>query len=287
MTGRGDEFSRVDAAEPVTDDEADSVQSSIEQSEADRLRSSAETSGATSTHGQTSKPRYAARCRFCRQKFKDTWAAAVHEEACTAEPVAQCRYCNEEHTRGEDPEQHLQSCQPYHSAVQRLAEEEPDEDEEDDPDPGDEEHFLRLFVDPQPHEFHAYLKWDCADLENPLRSYFGLRSLQGEHDFEDHGRLRTAIELDGTEWTVGYNFKDSGIAPRDAHDFRLEEVREYLIYVYPSAYSSWDDAKSEARKRAYFRISPRWPGIESKGEYGTMSGVMNRYERYLKEAETV
>ena len=208
----------------------------------------------------------------------------THEGSCKAEPVSQCRYCNEEHTRGEEPEQHLQSCQAYHSAVQRLAEQESDETEEDDSNPGDEEHFSRLFIHPQPHEFHAYLKWDCSNLENPLRSYFGLRSLQGEHEFEDHGRLRTAIELNGNEWAVEFGFKDSGIAPRDSPDFRLEEVREYLIYVYPSAYSSWDDAKSEARKRAYFKISPRWPDIESKGEYKSMSNPCG-IEGYNVEVE--
>ena len=101
MTDPNDFFDQIDDADPVTDSNQDSVQSSVEQSEADRLRSSAETSGATSTPRQTSQPRYAARCRFCRQKFRDTWAAMGHKGFCRAEPVSQCRYCNEEHTRGE------------------------------------------------------------------------------------------------------------------------------------------------------------------------------------------
>ncbi|WP_236639704.1 DUF7845 domain-containing protein [Salinigranum halophilum] len=128
-----------------------------------------------------------------------------------------------------------------------------------------------MFIEPQPHEFHAYLKWDCSHLENPLRSYFGLNSLQKEHDFETHGRLRTGTEIDGKEWTVEFGFKGCGIAPRDDPSFRLDEVREYQIYVYPSAYSSYKGAKDDARKRAHFLISPRWPGIESAEGFRPMS----------------
>ncbi|AUV80582.1 AsnC family protein [Salinigranum rubrum] len=71
------------------------------------------------------------------------------------------------------------------------------------------------------------------------------------------------MEIDGDEWAVEFGFKGCGIASRDDPSFRLDEVREYLVYVYPNAYSSWSDAKKEARKRAYFRISPRWPDIET------------------------
>jgi hypothetical protein len=108
-----------------------------------------------------------------------------------------------------------------------------------------------------------------------LRSYFGLRSLQGEHDFEEHGRLRTKTEIGGEDWAVEFGFKGCGLAPRDDPDFRLEEVREYLVYVYPSGYSSWSDAKDDARKRAYFRISPRCPDIETVEGSRSMSNPCN------------
>ncbi|AUV81218.1 AsnC family protein [Salinigranum rubrum] len=127
-------------------------------------------------------------------------------------------------------------------------------------------------MDPQPHEFAAYLKWDLSEkIDNPLRSYFGLNSLQKEHDFEQHSRLKTSISFDDSEWTVEFGFKECGIAPRDDSGFRLEEVREYLVYVYPGAYDSWSDAAQEARQRVYYRISPRWPDIETKEGIKPMS----------------
>ncbi len=211
-----------------------------------------------------------------------------HEGRCDAEPVAQYRYCGETHPRTDDPDIHLKTCETYERAEKRLD----DEAESDGDDNGqetetansDDDHFSRRFIDPQPHEFHAYLKWNCEDLANPLRSYFGLRSLQGEHDFEQHGRLRTTAEIDGTEWNVEFGFKSSGLAPRAAENFQLDEVREYLVYVYPKGYDSWGAAKSEARKRAYFRISPRWPDIETKEGNRAMSNPYD-LEGYDVEVE--
>ena len=43
VTDPDDLFDQLDTAEPVTDDQTDSVQSSVEQTEADELRSSAQT----------------------------------------------------------------------------------------------------------------------------------------------------------------------------------------------------------------------------------------------------
>ncbi|WP_049986566.1 DUF7845 domain-containing protein [Halobellus rufus] len=272
MTEPEDFFDQLDDAEAVTADDPDSVQSSVEQSEADRIRSERQTISQTPTRSQRRSylaPKYVARCRFCRCKFSDIDVAHHHQGRCKAEPVAQCLHCEEEIQSQESSEEHLKSCDAYHSAIQEEAEQEDSSATETEGE--DSESFSRLFIDPQPHEFHGYLKWDCADRENPLRSYFGLNSLQKEHDFEKHGPLRTGVNIGGDEWTVQFRFKESGIAARDSPNFELDEVREYLIYVYPSAYSSWDDAKSEARKRAYFLISPRWPDIETKEGLRSMS----------------
>lgn len=271
MTDPDDFFDQLDSAEAVTSDSDDSVHTSVE-SETEDTKSVAGASSSNISRSERRRhltPEYVARCRFCRSKFSEHSITDRHEGRCKVEPVAECRYCGEEIQRKDSPERHIEFCEAYHSATQEGSEQETEIGSEG----GNKssEHFSRRFIDPQPHEFHAYLKWDCANRENPLRSYFGLRSLQGEHDFEDHGRLRTAIDIGGTEWTVEFGFKDSGLAPRDSPEFKLDEVREYLVYVYPGAYSSWDDAKSEARQRAYFRISPRWPDIETKGGNASMS----------------
>ena len=214
--------------------------------------------------------------RFCRRKFERTGTVVAHEGRCNAEPVSQCRYCTDTHSPTETPKAHLKSCDAYGRAAQRQAEDdhaEPDTTN-DISDENNEEHFSRRFIEPQPHGFYAYLKWNCADLDNlSPRSYFGLRSLQEEHDFEEYGRLRTTTSIDGDEWAIEFGFKSCRLAPRNAENFQLDEVREYLVYVYPSAYSSWGDAKSAARERAYFRISPRWPDIETKEGVRSMSNL--------------
>ncbi|QAU11667.1 Lrp/AsnC family transcriptional regulator [Halorubrum sp. BOL3-1] len=292
MTDPDDLFGQLDEAEAVTGNQTDSIQSSVEQTETNDRRECVDIS-TESTVSKESRRRigtshYVARCRFCRCKFQQHRIATRHEGRCDVEPVAQCRYCGETHTRADDPDLHRKTCEAYERAEKRLDEESETEtvDGETTETSGssDEDHFSRRFIDPQPHEFHGYLKWDCEDLDNPLRSYFGLRSLQGEHDFEQHGRLRTTAEIDGSEWNIEFGFKSCGLAPRDAANFQLEEVREYLVYVYPKGYESWGDAKSEARKRAYFRISPRWPDIETKDGVSSMSNPCD-LEGYDVEVE--
>jgi predicted transcriptional regulator len=281
VTDPDDFFGQLDEAEAVTDDQADSIETMVEQTEADALRTDADTTpnSTTSTEPRrrTVTPRYIARCRFCRCKFKQHRIAVRHEGRCDTEAVSQCRYCRETHTRDDDPTHHLKTCEAYQRAEKRLKEQSEsdatDTDEASEAADSDDERFARTFIDPQPHEFHAYLKWNCEHLDNPLRSYFGLRSLQGEHDFEQHGRLRTATKIDGSEWNVAFAFKDSGFAPRSTDNFELEEVKEYRIYVYPKGYDSYADAKSEARKRAYFCISPRWPDMETKEGNKEMSST--------------
>lgn len=289
VTDPDDFFGQLDEAEVVTDDQTDSVETSVEQTEADALRADADTTAnsttSTGSRRRTVNPRYIARCRFCQSKFKQHRIAARHEGRCDAEPVTQCRYCGEVHTRTDDPEIHLKTCEAYERAEKRLDDEaESDGADSDEETNSGDEHFSRRFIDPQPHEFHAYLKWDCSDLDNPLRSYFGLRSLQGEHDFEEYGPLETTTEINGQEWNVDFGFKRCGIAPRNVENFQLEEVREYKVYVYPKGYDSYVDAKSEARKRVYFRISPRWPDIETKEGYSAMSNPYD-LEGYDVEVE--
>ncbi len=292
VTDPDDLFDQLDTAEPVTDDQTDSVQSSVEQTEADEVRSSAQTDFDRDVSERSRRrclsSKYVARCRFCRYKFKEHRLAQRHEGRCDVEPTAACRHCGETHTKRDDPEQHLKSCEPYNRSEQKRKREEQaaaSQNETSGLDESDDKNtFSRRFIEPQPHEFHAYLKWHCGHLENPLRTYFGLRSLQGEHDFEKYGRLRTTTNIDDNEWAVEFGFKSSGLAPRDSDSFRLNEVREYLVYVYPAAYASWDDAKSEARKRAYFRISPRWPDIQTKEGLRTMSNPCD-IEGYDVEVE--
>jgi len=288
VTDPDDFFRQLKDAEQVTDDQSDSVQSSVQQKQGDTPKvgprpSPGPTTGTRRLHSQAD-PRYVARCRHCRSKFKQHRIALAHEGRCDAEPVSECRYCGETHTAGDDPEHHLKSCEAYKSAVKLQAKQKQSQAVEK-VDRSDTDGALsRKFIDPQPHEFHAYLKWDCVDLDNPLRSYFGLRSLQGEHDFDEYGRLKVKTKIEGKEWAVEFGFKESGLAPRDDPSFRLEEVREYLVYVYPTGYATWGDAKSEARKRAYFRISPRWPDIETKKGLRSMSNPCN-LEGYDVEVE--
>ncbi|WP_449271781.1 DUF7845 domain-containing protein [Haloferax litoreum] len=125
---------------------------------------------------------------------------------------------------------------------------------------------LRKFLLPQAHEFSAYLKWDDS-----LSTYFGLVSLYKMHDFEEHGRLRAGLEHNGEEWNIEFGYADNpGLAvPGEdtdlgPYDWRLEDVPEFTIHVYPDAYESYTDAKDDNRKRAYFRVRPRWPGVYSK-----------------------
>ena len=270
-----DPFANLDEAIAVTSDDEDTVESGQGNSaEAEALRRKRGLSGSDVDSEPATVRReppqgwskWDAQCRFCRCGFEDTQAALDHEGQCQSEPVAQCRHCQHTHARRSDPESHLYTCDEFREARERER-----RNQRAHAHRGDTEPFSKMFIEGQPHEFAAYLKYDCADLDNPLRSYFGLRSLQGEHDFEDHGRLRTGAEIDGEEWAVEFGFKSCGIAPRDDPSFRLDEVREYLVYVYPNAYTSWAEAAQDARQRVYFRISPRWPDIETKEGVKSMS----------------
>ncbi|MBP1985934.1 DUF7845 domain-containing protein [Halolamina salifodinae] len=272
-----DEFDLFEDAEPVTTDGEDSIDSQVWDHEAKGERYSADSDGVDAgdrvTKSELEEQReqrhqnwesnYVAGCRHCRVYFETREAAEQHEGSCPQEPRATCRYCQEDLERRDDVDDHYYQCDEFRNVrkQQQAAA------NRNNSDAGRDFFDLRAFIDPQPHEFAAYLKFDTG-----LASYFGLNSLQKEHDFERLGAFRETFEdVDGKEWAIEFRFKGSGIAPRDHPDFRLEEVREYQVYVYPTGYEQYEDAKAEDRKRAYFRISPRWPEIETVEDAAPMS----------------
>jgi hypothetical protein len=253
-----DEFDALDEAEPVRSDADDSLDATVEQPEADAARHARETVGAGAdvdhdapARSKRHPTRFDAQCRHCRTGFDaDRGDPLTHD--CPQEPVSACRFCGETFTRRDDPELHVYGCDAAKRHVRGGSD-------------------LQAYVDPWYHEFKGYAKWDVRDRPGvdresfieALRTYFGLNSLQKEHDFAEHGRLRVGLEHEGDELTVAFGFKDCAIAPADHPEFRLDEVHEYLVYVYPAAYNSYEDAKSEGRARAYYRLSPRWPDLET------------------------
>ncbi|MFD1601042.1 Lrp/AsnC family transcriptional regulator [Halobellus rarus] len=264
----GDEFlDALEDADPVTDDDEDSVSSEIEQSEADQLRSEARSDGseietdpveADRDHDEH-YTRFDASCPWCRVGFEDVADAKAHDD-CPKEPISVCRYCGEELTRRDDRESHIYSCEAYKREVRNHR-----AHAMRGGDGAKTGSSIRPFIEGQPHEFSAYLKYDDA-----LSTYFGLVTLYKMHDFEEYGRLRAGLEFGGSEWNVEFGYKPCGIrAPEEdtdlgRWDWRLDDPLEFSVYVYPTGYESYEDAKQENRKRAYFGISPRWPDIESE-----------------------
>lgn len=112
------------------------------------------------------------------------------------------------------------------------------------------------------HEFKAYLKYDFGEEPGDMTPYFGLNSLQKEHDFSEDGALVRDIEIDDDPWVVEFSFKNSGLKPWDHPDFKLSNVREYIVKVRPKGVENHKDAL----RRATFVISPRWPNMESLGD---------------------
>ncbi|ELY31398.1 hypothetical protein C499_01380, partial [Halogeometricum borinquense DSM 11551] len=263
MTEDVDPFDALEEAEAVTSDDQDPVTNTVENTKADRLRASAGTDGAdleSDTDGRSKDPlsKFVAECRWCRVGFESKEAAHAHED-CSKEPVSVCRFCGEEHTPRDDPEDHLYGCDEY----QRYREKQIRNSRAGTMRGGDGL-GIRQFIDGQPHEFSAYLKYD-----NALSTYFGLVSLYKMHDFEEYGQLRAGLEFDDKDWNLEFGYKSCGLAPPDDDtdlgrwDWRLDDPLEFRIYVYPSAYDSYQDAKDENRQRVYYRVSPRWSDMES------------------------
>jgi len=256
----------LEEADPVTSDGEDTVSTEVDQSEADQLRSEAgseDFEAAADPVDDVPEPeplrsKFDASCMWCHVGFEDAVDATTHD--CPKEPISTCRYCGEELTRRDDREDHFYSCDAYKRKIRnQRAHSMRDSDS-----PADSS-SIRPFIEGQPHEFGAYLKYDSA-----LSTYFGLVTLYKMHDFEEYGRLRAGLEFGGKQWHVEFGFKDSGIAPPDEEtdlgrwDWRLDDVHEFSIYVYPEGYESYEEAKQENRQRAYYGVSPRWPDIESK-----------------------
>ncbi|WP_225317723.1 MULTISPECIES: Lrp/AsnC family transcriptional regulator [Haloferax] len=257
------EFSVLDDADIVTSEDDDTVASAVEgeytPDHVDRDVQDERESVELEMH------EYVATCRYCQTTFETEEAALEHEWNCDLEPTGECRFCGGTHIRKDVREDHFYSCVEAEEHERRQkrgvrARTMRGQDSKT------SVSGLRKFLLPQPHEFSAYLKWD-----NSLSTYFGLVSLYKMHDFEEYGNLRTGIEFGGEDWNVEFGYADNpGLATPDDEtdlgrwDWRLDNVPEFLIRVYPAAYQSFKDAKDDNRKRAYFRVRPRWPGIESK-----------------------
>ncbi|RDZ39422.1 AsnC family protein [Haloferax sp. Atlit-10N] len=254
------EFSVLDDADVVTSSDEDTVASAV-----DNGYEPGSTVDDDSEDVEFEMPEFVAACRYCQTSFETEEAALEHEWNCDLEPTGECRFCGGTHIRKDVREDHFYACAEAEEHERKLkrgsrARTMRGQDSKT------AVSGLRKFLLPQPHEFSAYLKWD-----NSLSTYFGLVSLFKMHDFEEHGNLRAGIEYDDEEWNVEFGYADNpGLAtPNDSTDlgrwdWRLDDVPEFLIRVYPAAYQSFKDAKDENRKRAYFRVRPRWPGITSK-----------------------
>ncbi|ELZ84909.1 hypothetical protein C454_02735 [Haloferax gibbonsii ATCC 33959] len=254
------EFSVLDDADLVTSNDEDTVASAV-----DTGYEPGSTVDDESVDVEFEMPEFVAICRYCQTSFKTEDAALEHEWNCDLEPTGECRFCGGTHIRKDVREDHFYACSEAEAHERRQkrgvrARTMRGQDSKT------AVSGLRKFLLPQPHEFSAYLKWSDS-----LSTYFGLVSLYKMHDFEEYGNLRAGIEFGGEEWNVEFGYADNpGLATPDEGtdlgrwDWRLEDVPEFLIRVYPAAYQSFNDAKDENRKRAYFRVRPRWPGITSK-----------------------
>ncbi|REA03476.1 AsnC family protein [Haloferax sp. Atlit-6N] len=254
------EFSVLDDADLVTSNDEDTIESAV-----DNGYEPGSTVDDEPVDVEFEMPEFVAVCRYCQTSFETEAAALEHEWNCDLEPTGECRFCGDAHIRKDVREDHFYACAEaeQHERCQKRGVRARTMRGQDSTTAVS---GLRKFLFPQPHEFSAYLKWDDA-----LSTYFGLVSLYKMHDFEEYGNLRAGIEFGGEEWNVEFGYADNpGLATPDDStdlgrwDWRLEDVPEFLIRVYPAAYQSFKDAKDENRKRAYFRVRPRWPGITSK-----------------------
>ncbi|MGZ0745719.1 DUF7845 domain-containing protein [Haloparvum sp. AD34] len=262
-----DDFDVLEDADPVTSDEDDPVEADVEQPEADAERQHAgshETPDVTSSPTPTEQPsqRWVAACRWCGSRFETPLSASSH--SCSQKPVAACRFCGEVHTSADAADEHLYSCERFRRHHERQTRRERSKSR------GEQRDSFSTgpYIDPWFHEFKAYVKYDVGT----IRSYFGLNSLQKEHDFEEHGALRTSMEdEEGDSWGIEFSFKDSGLAPRDDPGFQIENVREYQVQIFPDQYDTHSEAKSDGRRVISFTLSPRWPDIESLGDASNLS----------------
>ncbi|WP_430638981.1 Lrp/AsnC family transcriptional regulator [Haloferax volcanii] len=256
------EFSVLDEADVVTSDAEDTVASAV-----DNGYEPGSTIDDDSEDIEFEMPEFVAACRYCQTSFETEEAALEHEWNCDLEPTGECRFCGGTHIRKDVREDHFYSCSEAEEHERKLkrgsrARTMRGQDSKT------AVSGLRKFLLPQPHEFSAYLKW-----ANSLSTYFGLISLYKMHDFEEYGNLRAGIEFGGEEWNLEFGYADDpkiAVPDEDTDlgrwDWRLDgdTVPEFMIRLYPETYPSFQEAKDDNRKRAYFRVRPRWPGVKSK-----------------------
>lgn len=214
-----------------------------------------------------------AACRFCRIEFPEKRHAHVHH--CPDRPTVSCRFCGEMFASVDDVQEHHYSCDEMHDELARKRVGKVLDDV------GGRSYLIR----PWYHEFKAYAKYDVG-----LDVYYGLNSLQKEHDFAEEGRVETSFhDADGKQWAVWFSFKSSGLEAWDNPEFRIQNVREYKIKIHPARFDEHD----EAVEKATFTVSPRWPNIESEGDAAdpsnphgilgiqtTFDGSNIKFERY-------
>lgn len=97
-------------------------------------------------------------------------------------------------------------------------------------------------------EFGAYLTYT----HNDLLPHYALDKAVKDAD----GSKRARFERGGETWVATLSYQESGLAPRDHPDYRLETVREHRITVKPV-----DDPAG--KRRATYHVAPRWPDMET------------------------
>ena len=107
---------------------------------------------------------------------------------------------------------------------------------------------LSTAIDPAPHEVSGNLIFT----EHGLHPFYALDSIIKSND----GTVRATFEHGEERYRVELYYQDSGLAPRDDPDFRLETVREFRLRVHAS------DETGE--RKVTFHIAPRWPGMQTK-----------------------
>ncbi|WP_233511908.1 AsnC family protein [Haloferax sp. Atlit-12N] len=256
------EFSVLDDADVVTSSDEDTIASAV-----DNGYEPGSTIDDDPEDVEFEMPEFVAACRYCQTSFETEEAALEHEWNCDLEPTGECRFCGGTHIRKDVREDHFYACSEAEAHERKLkrgsrARTMRGQDSKT------AVSGLRKFLLPQPHEFSAYLKW-----AESLSTYFGLISLYKMHDFEEYGNLRAGIEFGGEEWNLEFGYADDpkiAVPDEDTDlgrwDWRLEgdTVPEFMIRLYPETYPSFQEAKDDNRKRAYFRVRPRWPGVKSK-----------------------
>ncbi|ADJ16947.1 hypothetical protein HacjB3_18178 (plasmid) [Halalkalicoccus jeotgali B3] len=87
---------------------------------------------------------------------------------------------------------------------------------------------------------------------NDLLPHFALDKAVKDAD----GSARARFDRGDETWVATLSYQESGLAPRDHPDYRLQTVREHRITVKPVE----DQA---GKRRARFHVAPRWPDMRT------------------------